>query len=77
MASEAPELEPPWTAYPGQPPWWGGWRQGTSEAWLHDQWLPFWHAKDAAAREAYLVRWPPPDEDWREYLMQHWAGGVQ
>ena len=77
MASDARELEPPWSAYPGQPPWGGGWRQGASEDWLHEQWLPFWQTLDAAAREAYLVRWPPPDEDWREYLMHHWAGGAR
>ena len=67
------ESLPPWIRYPGESPYWGGWRQGGSEAWLHDTWLPFWRALSAPEREAYLDRWPPPDDDWRAYLEQHWV----
>ena len=73
MPTEHRELAPPWSAYPGQPPWWAGWRQGDSEAWLIQQWMPFWRSLDADQRSSYLSRWEPPDEDWREYVTTHWA----
>jgi len=67
------DIPPPWIAYPGQDPWWGGWRQGESEAWLHEEWLPFWRTLDAEARDHYLNRWKPPACEWAEYLSHHWA----
>ncbi len=65
---------PPWVAYPGSEPGWAGWRQGLSEAWLLQHWLPFWQSLDAQGRDAYLRRHPPPDEDWRTQLVVFWAG---
>ena len=67
------EAPPPWIRYEGESPYWGGWRQGESEAWLLDTWLPFWHALGAAERDAYLRRWPPPDDDWHTYVTVHWV----
>lgn len=68
-----PDVEPPWVRYPGVDPWWGGFRQGNSEAWLHYIWLPFWRSLDADARKAYLERWRPPKEEWVEYLYGFWS----
>jgi hypothetical protein len=64
---------PPWIRYHGESPYWGGWRQGESETWLRDTWLPFWRALSADEREGYLLRWPPPDEDWHVYATVHWV----
>ncbi len=63
---------PPWVKYPGNEPWWGGWRQGFSEAWLMEVWLPFWKKLSIEEKEKYLQEWNPPNEDWREYLTVHW-----
>jgi hypothetical protein len=65
-------VQPPWIEYPDSEPAWGGWRQGTSEAWLHDVWLPFWRRLPSADRAAYLKRWPPPNEDWELYVTRFW-----
>ena len=65
-------IPPPWFRYPRTDPTWGGWRQGTSEAWLLDIWLPFWRALSPAERHAYLETWPPPDDEWRTYVTVHW-----
>ncbi|MET0390758.1 MAG: hypothetical protein ABW321_32595 [Polyangiales bacterium] len=62
---EAPA--PPWITYPHSEPEWGGWRQGVSEVWLHQVWLPFWRGLSEAERGEYLTRWPP-DDTWRERL---------
>lgn len=61
------EIPPPWVVYPHAETWWGGWRQGTSEYWLYDIWLPFWRGLDVNAKEAYLAKWNVTDE-WRENL---------
>jgi hypothetical protein len=66
-------LRPPWIEYPDTDPLWGGWRQGISEAWLKDRWLPFWRSLDGPAREAYLQDWAPPDDQWRTYLTVFWV----
>jgi hypothetical protein len=68
------EIVPPWlqfssSEYAGGPIW-GGWRQGISEHWLLDTWLPFWKSQDSSSRERYLERWPPPTEVWRLYLIK-------
>ena len=65
------ELAPPWIEYPDRPPWWGGWRQGESEHWLHNAWLPFWKALSEEGRSQYIDRWQPSPE-WKEYLLVHW-----
>ena len=72
-AGKSQGLSPPWIEYPGNDPLWGGWRQGISEAWLRDKWLPFWRSLDGSEREAYLQRWPPPDDQWLTYLTIFWA----
>jgi methyltransferase (TIGR00027 family) len=66
------EISPPWVAFPLSTPLWAGWRQGISEGWLHTTWLPFWWSLSAAEGAAYLERWPPPDEQWRERMLE-WA----
>lgn len=69
--SESP-IPPPWMEYPDREPTWGGWRQGTSEAWLQGIWLPYWEPLTAEERTAYLQRWPPPDDEWRLYVTHVW-----
>lgn len=71
MASDTRPL-PPWLQYPGREPTWGGWRQGVSEAWFAERWLPFWRALGEQDRAAYLADFPPPDEDWSWYLREVW-----
>jgi len=61
------EMVPPWVAYPGQDPWWGGWRQSGGERWLVEEWVPFWSHLDKQARADYLGYWNASD-DWAEYL---------
>lgn len=63
---------PPWIEYPNSEPTWGGWRQGTSEAWLRDVWLPFWKHLTPEDRNAYLKQWPPPNDEWHLYLTHFW-----
>ena len=71
------EIVPPWAMYPDcnlmdLGPLWGGWRQGVSEAWLHDVWFPFWKKLTLEEREEYVKKWPPPTEDWGLYLREYW-----
>jgi hypothetical protein len=72
MTGQNESLVPPWIRYPGHEPWWGGWRQGESEVWLLEEWLPFWRSLSEIERGQYIARWIPPDEDWHEYLTVHW-----
>jgi len=65
-------VKPPWIQYPGNPPYWGGWRQGISEDWLHDIWFPFWDKLTPEEQKEYLEEYPPPDEDWQEYMTGWW-----
>jgi len=65
-------VRPPWIEYPESEPSWGGWRQGASEAWLHDAWLPFWKGLGPDGRAAYLQRWPPPNDEWSLYISHFW-----
>lgn len=67
------DVEPPWHRYPRSEPTWSGWRQGHSEAWLLETWLPFWCGLAGDQRAAYLRRWPPPCEAWRVRLLDHWV----
>jgi hypothetical protein len=63
-----PEQLPPWKRYKGAEATWGGWRQGTSEAWWLSVWLPFWSSLSPEERVRYLKQWPPPDEEWDRLL---------
>jgi hypothetical protein len=67
-------IAPPWVEYPETDPTWGGWRQGYSEAWLVDVWLPFWRGLSAAEREQYLEKWPAPSDEWSFYVTVAWVG---
>jgi hypothetical protein len=58
--------------FPGSDPIWGGWRQGVSEGWLRDRFLPFWQRQSGEQRQSYLDRWPPPSDLWRIYLTKYW-----
>jgi hypothetical protein len=64
--------DPPWIVYPDAEPFWGGWRQGHSEAWLLGEWLPFWRGLTSDERRSFLERWPPPTKDWEVYLNDLW-----
>ena len=68
--SESPP--PPWIKYPGKAPYWGGWRQGESEFWLLNVWLPFWRDVTENERQAFLKKEPPPNDEWRDYITQRW-----
>ncbi len=61
-------VPPPWLQFPGQNSVWGGWRQGNGEHWLLNTWLPYWRSLQGTGRTAYLDRFPPPDDDWREWI---------
>jgi hypothetical protein len=62
------EIEPPWIAFPASNPI-HGWNQGYEEAWKLDVWSPFWRRLSVEEKNAYLDKWRPPNEDWRETLM--------
>jgi hypothetical protein len=49
--SNMADIVPPWTEFPNSDPTWCGWRQGDSERWLLDIWLPFWKSQDSSSRE--------------------------
>ena len=66
------EPKPPWIAYPGTAPFRGGWRQGFSEWWIRDVWFPFWKHLTPDEKDAYLTRYPAPDDDWLLYLTHYW-----
>ncbi|MDI7174909.1 hypothetical protein [Leptospira santarosai] len=66
------QIRPPWIVYPSSDPVWGGWRQGESEQWLLDIWLPFWQGLGPDEQNLYLERFPPPDKEWNLYLTQYW-----
>jgi hypothetical protein len=67
------KVNPPWIEYPNSEPIWSGWRQGTSENWLHENWLPFWRALSEEERRSYLQKFPPPTDDWAFYLNVAWV----
>ncbi|WP_081605107.1 hypothetical protein [Leptospira alstonii] len=66
------EMRPPWIEYPESYPSWSGWRQGESESWLRNVWLPFWEGLGSEERSRYLEDWAPPDGDWNLYLTHYW-----
>ncbi|WP_036096913.1 hypothetical protein [Leptospira weilii] len=66
------KIRPPWIEYPESYPSWGGWRQGESESWFCNTWLPFWKGLGPEERSLYLEDWAPPDEDWNLYLTHYW-----
>ncbi|EMN47050.1 hypothetical protein LEP1GSC088_2137 [Leptospira interrogans str. L1207] len=49
---------------------WSGWRQGESEFWFYNVWLPFWENLGTNDKILYLEYWIPP-VDWNLYLAQH------
>lgn len=57
---------PPWLKYPDTEIFWGGWRQGNSENWLLNIWLPFWERLTTSEKRAYLEKYPPPD-NWQNW----------
>ncbi|EMN00882.1 hypothetical protein LEP1GSC021_4616 [Leptospira noguchii str. 1993005606] len=63
-------VQPPWIEYPESDPTWGGWRQGESENWFCNVWLPFWERLKPKERILYLKNWTPP-KDWNLYLTQY------
>jgi len=65
-------INPPWIEYPNSDPWWGGWRQGKSEAWFLNEWLPFWKSLSQQEKESYVKQWPLPNDDWQIYLFEYW-----
>ncbi len=66
------EILPPWVQYPDKPPWWGGWRQGNSELWLHEEWFPFWYAMSRLEQLQYLASRRVPD-DWIDHVLEFWV----
>lgn len=66
----AGEVPPPWIAWPLSEPW--SFKQGDNEAWLLLTFLPFWRALAPEERASYLLRFPPPEPYWRDYLLGHW-----
>ncbi|EKN90207.1 hypothetical protein [Leptospira interrogans] len=64
------EIQPPWIVYSNSSPYWSGWRQGESEFWFCNVWLPFWENLKTDERIFYLEDWSPP-ADWNLYLAQH------
>jgi hypothetical protein len=69
--NQSPEPHPPWVEYPDEEPFWGGWRQGSGEFWLHYTWFPYWRKLTQNQRLAYLERWHVPD-NWREHISTFW-----
>jgi len=67
-ALDAAAPDPPWVEFPGTEPIWAGWRQGDSEAWLLEIWLPYWQGLSPDDRGDYLRLNPPPGDEWRYYL---------
>ncbi len=51
------EIEPPWIAFSESEPYWGGWRQGYSQVWFFNIWIPIWSKRTAEDRRAYLDKW--------------------
>ncbi len=66
------EPKPPWIEYPGSEPFWGGWRQGFSEGWRLRVWFPFWQRLTPEEKDAYLRRYPQPDDDWLLFMTHYW-----
>jgi hypothetical protein len=67
------DIEPPWIQFNSTPPWHSGWRQGNADYWLGYIWMPFWLELTEEQRQEYLRKYPPPDEEWHEYLMEKWC----
>jgi hypothetical protein len=65
-------VDPPWVEFPGSDPILGPWRQGYGEAWLLNEFLPFWRGLTPDDRVLYLEKWPAPSPEWEEYLNIHW-----
>jgi hypothetical protein len=66
------DIEPPWIQFNGVSPYYSGWRQGNGDHWMNLIWVPFWREKKIEEKKIYLQKFPPPNEEWHEYLMQKW-----
>lgn len=66
----APELEPPWAAYPWIQSGSIGWRMGCGEDYL-DRWFPYVkaHLPDLPSALAYLQRHPRAPRPWSSFLV--------
>lgn len=62
------EPPPPWIAFPDVDPSTLGALQGSMEYWWDWLFSPFWSALDEGQRASCLSRFPPPSEDWLEFL---------
>lgn len=58
---------PPWHAFPELESVSSGWRQGDSQFWLQQYFLPFWKKLNQSEKSAYLDRWQA-DELWRKQI---------
>lgn len=69
-------FHPPWIMFDTKEPYWSGWRQGGSELWFREDWLPFWKSLSAEQRKLYLIAHPIPDENQEEWqgALAYWAG---
>ena len=65
------DIEPPYNSLGDDPPWHPRWRQGSSDYYMNI-WMPFWFDLPEERRLAYLEKYPPPDEEWYEYLTIKW-----
>lgn len=66
------DIEPPWIQFNGISPWSGAWKQGRGSFWSGQIWGPFWSSLSEQAKQKYLEKWQPPDEEWNEYINLHW-----
>ncbi len=71
MALDPPPM--PYDAFPGTEPWSGAWRQGLSEHWLCERFLPYWRSVSPEVRKRRLSQSLPPTDDWRDYLTELWV----
>jgi hypothetical protein len=63
------EPPPPWFAFPDVDPSTLGALQGSMAYWWDWLFSPFWSALDGNQRVNYLSRFPPPHEDWLDFLL--------
>lgn len=70
------ELEPPWITFPISLPD-VGWDDYFLEGWKLEVWIPFWETLNGKERTAYLKKWPPPNDQWKENITQNWAGKIR
>lgn len=59
---------PPWIAFPDVDPSTLGALQGSMAYWWDWLFSPFWSTLDVVQQTSYLSRFPPPHEDWLDFL---------